>query len=243
VLVAGAAQGAPLSVFLAGWPEEGEKDDTLLAEVAEVRRVVELGRQARATSGLKLRQPLRTMVVQGIQLSDDHAGEVREELRVKELEQGEVEAEQLVVKPNLPVLGPRLGKDLAAVRAALDAGDFERIDGGFRAAGHELAPEDVLVERRGKEGWALASEAGVTVALDTRLDDELLLEGRVLDLIHQLNLKRREAGLELTDRIAVTLPSGDADLVERHGDWIKAEVLAVSLEANGGASDPQISKA
>jgi isoleucyl-tRNA synthetase len=243
VLVAGAAQGAPLSVFLAGWPEEDERDDALLAEVADVRRVVELGRQARATSGLKLRQPLRSMVVQGVELSDEHAGEVREELRVKELRQGEVEAEQLVVKPNLPVLGPRLGKDLAAVRAALDSGDFERIDGGFRAAGHELAPEDVLVERRGKEGWALASEAGVTVALDTRLDDELLLEGRVLDLIHQLNLKRREEGLELTDRIVVTLPAGDADLVEQHGDWIKAEVLAVSLEANGGASDPQISKA
>jgi isoleucyl-tRNA synthetase len=243
VLVAGAAEGAPRSVFLAGWPEVGEKDDALLAEVAEVRRVVELGRQARAASGLKLRQPLRTMVVQGVDLSDEHAEEVREELRVKDLEQGEVEAERLVVKPNLPVLGPRLGKDLAAVRAALDSGDFERIDGGFRAAGHELAPEDVLVERRGKEGWALASEAGVTVALDTRLDDELRLEGRVLDLIHELNLKRKEAGLELTDRIVVTLPAGDADLVERHGDWIKAEVLAVSLEADGDASDPEISKA
>jgi isoleucyl-tRNA synthetase len=230
-------------VFLAGWPEVGEKDEALLADVGEVRSVVELGRQARAASGLKLRQPLRTMVLQGVDLSDEHAAEVREELRVKELRQGEVEAERLVVRPNLPVLGPRLGKELAAVRAALDSGDFERIDGGFRAAGHELGPEDVLVERRGKEGWALASEAGVTVALDTRLDDELVREGRVLDLIHQLNLKRREAGLELTDRIAVTLPAADADLVEQHGEWIKSEVLAVSLEANGSTTDPQITKA
>jgi isoleucyl-tRNA synthetase len=243
VLVAGPAPGAPASVFLAGWPEVGEKDEALLADVGEVRSVVELGRQARAASGLKLRQPLRTMVLQGVDLSDEHAAEVREELRVKELRQGEVEAERLVVRPNLPVLGPRLGKELAAVRAALDSGDFERIDGGFRAAGHELGPEDVLVERRGKEGWALASEAGVTVALDTRLDDELVREGRVLDLIHQVNLKRREAGLELTDRIAVTLPAADADLVEQHGEWIKSEVLAVSLEANGSTTDPQITKA
>jgi isoleucyl-tRNA synthetase len=243
VLVAGPAEAAPQSVFLAGWPGAGEIDDELLTEVAEVRRVVELGRQARATSGLKLRQPLRTLVVQGVDLSDEHAAEVREELRVRNLEQGEVDAETLVVKPNLPVLGPRLGKDLAPVRAALAAGDFEPVDGGFRVAGHDLTADDVLVERCGKEGWALASEAGITVALDTRLDDELRREGRVLDVIHQLNLKRREAGLELTDRIAVTLPAADADLVERHGDWIKSEVLAVSLEANGGTSEPQIAKA
>ncbi|HEV2713051.1 MAG TPA: DUF5915 domain-containing protein, partial [Gaiellaceae bacterium] len=182
-------------------------------------------------------------VVHGVSVSDEHVEEVREELRVKEVDQGDVEAEELVVKPNLRVLGPRLGTELAAVREALAAGDFEQIDGGFRAAGHELAGDEVLVERRGKEGWALASEGSVTVAVDTRLDDELLLEGRVLDLIHQLNVKRREAGLELTDRIAVTLPASDADLVEQYGDWIKAEVLAVSLEANGSASDPQISKA
>jgi isoleucyl-tRNA synthetase len=129
------------------------------------------------------------------------------------------------------------------VRAALAAGEFEQVDGGFRVAGHELTPDEVLIEHRGKEGWALASEGGVTVALDTQLDDELRVEGRVLDLIHQLNLKRREAGLELTDRIVVTLPADDADLIERHGDWIKAEVLAVSLEANGGTSDLEISKA
>jgi isoleucyl-tRNA synthetase len=141
------------------------------------------------------------------------------------------------------VLGPKLGGELGAVRAALAAGEFEQSNGGFRVAGHELGPDEVLVERRGKEGWELASEEGVTVALDTRLDDELVLEGRVLDLIHRLNSMRREAGLELTDRIAVTLPAGDADLVEQHGEWIKSEVLAVTIEADGGSTEPQIAKA
>jgi isoleucyl-tRNA synthetase len=243
VLVRGPVEGAPESVHLAGWPEPGARDQALLDEVAATRRVVELGRQARSASGLKLRQPLRRLVVQGVSLSDEHAAEVREELRVKELEQGEVEAEELVVRPNLPVLGPKLGGELGAVRAALAAGEFEQSNGGFRVAGHELGPEEVLVERRGKEGWELVSEDGVTVALDTRLDDELVLEGRVLDLIHRLNSMRREAGLELTDRIAVTLPEGDADLLEQHGEWIKDEVLAVSIEADGGAAEPQISKA
>ncbi|HXV02542.1 MAG TPA: isoleucine--tRNA ligase [Gaiellaceae bacterium] len=243
VLVRGSVEGAPESVHLAGWPDPGDPDQALLGEVAETRRVVELGRQARSASGLKLRQPLRRLIVQGARLSDEHVTEVREELRVKEVEQGEVEAEELVVRPNLPVLGPKLGGELGAVRAALAAGEFEQSNGGFRVAGHELGPDEVLVERRGKEGWELVSEDGVTVALDTRLDDELLLEGRVLDLIHRLNSMRREAGLELTDRIAVTLPVGDADLLEQHAEWIKNEVLAVSIEADGGSTEPQIEKA
>jgi isoleucyl-tRNA synthetase len=243
VLVAGPCEDAPDSVHLAGWPEAGEWDQSLLDEVAETRRVVELGRQARSASGLKLRQPLRTLVVQGAELSGDHVAELREELRVKEVEQGEVEAEELVVRPNLPLLGPKLGKDLGPVRAALAAGEFEQVNGGFRVAGHDLRPEEVLVERRGKEGWELVSDGGVTVALDTRLDDELLLEGRVLDLVHLLNSMRREAGLELTDRIAVTLPAGDAELLEQHGDWIKGEVLAVSIDTDGGSSEPRIAKA
>jgi isoleucyl-tRNA synthetase len=242
VLVSGPSEDASESVFLAGWPEAGAQDEALLAEVAEVRRVVELGRQARAGSGLKLRQPLRRLIVHGASLSDEHAAEVREELRVKEIEQGEVEAEELVVKPNLPVLGPRLGKELGIVRSALLAGEYEQIDSGFRVAGHELGPEDVLVERRGKEGWTLASDEGVTVALDTRLDKELLLEGRVLDLIHQLNLKRKEAGLELTDRIVVTLPASDAELLA-HEEWIKNEVLATEIRVDGGSAEPQIAKA
>ena len=72
---------------------------------------------------------------------------------------------------------------------------------------------------------------GLTVALDLALDDDLLREGRVYELIHTVNTLRKESGLELTDRIVVTLPASDADLVERHGEWIKSEVLAVSIEA------------
>ena len=73
------------------------------------------------------------------------------------------------MKPNLPVLGPKLGKELGAVRAALEAGDFEQLDGGrFRAAGHELEPEEVLVERRGKEGWAVAGAGRRSRSRSTR---------------------------------------------------------------------------
>jgi isoleucyl-tRNA synthetase len=204
--------------------------------------VVALGHQARAASRLKLRQPLRRLVVEGAPRAASHADELREELSVKEIEFGHVEATELHVKPHLPVLGPRLGKELGAVRAALAAGEFEQLEGGgFRVLGHELGPDEVLVERSGMEGWAVASDEGVTVALETSLDAELELEGRVYDLIHTINSMRRDQGLELTDRIAVTLPQLDADLVERHADWIKAEVLAVSLETDG-VEAPEIAK-
>jgi len=241
-LVADPCDDAPRSVFLALWPERDEHpDESLLAEMAEVRRVVELGRQARSGSNLKHRQPLRRLVVQGAGLAAGHADEIREELRVKEVEFGRVEAAERRVKPNLPVLGPKLGKELSAVREALAAGEFEELPGGaIRAAGHELAPDEVLIERSGRAGWALAAAGELVVALSTELDDELRLEGRVLDLIHELNGMRREAGLELTDRIAVTLPDGHADLLT-HEDWIKDEVLAVSVEA-GPAAEPQIAK-
>jgi isoleucyl-tRNA synthetase len=232
----------PPSVHLAGWPDVPLPDEHLLEEVAEVRRVVGLGHQVRAASQLKLRQPLRRLVVEGAPLAAAHAVELREELRVKEVVFGPVEATELHVKPHLPALGPRLGKELAAVREALSAGDFEQLEGGgFRVLGHDLGPDDVLVERSGKEGWAVASEEGVTVALDTTLDAELELEGRVYDLIHTLNGMRKEQGLELTDRITVTLPQADADLIDLHAEWIKREVLAVSLETDGVA-EPQIAK-
>jgi isoleucyl-tRNA synthetase len=205
--------------------------------------VVELGRKARDAARIKHRQPLRRLVVQGARLAEGHAGEIGEELRVKEVEFGDVEAQELLVKPHLPALGPKLGAELGAVRAALAAGEFEELaDGGFRAAGHELGPDEVLVERRGREGWAVASDAGVTVALDTSLDDELRLEGQVLDLIHLLNSMRKQAGLELTDRITVTLPEDLAHLLA-HEDWIKSEVLAVAIETDGTGGEPTIAKA
>ena len=227
------AEGAASSVFLAGWPRETTPDRKLLDEVGDVRRVVELGRQARAQAGVKLRQPLRSLVVEGAAAARPHAGEIADELRVVDVSFGQVDASEQRVKPNLPVLGPKLGRDLAAVRAALDAGDFVALPGGgFEAAGHVLAPDEVLVERRGKEGFAVASSDGVTVALDVRLDEELALQGRVYDLIHEANSLRRESGLELTDRIALTIPERDADLLARR-DWIARETLATSVEAAG----------
>jgi isoleucyl-tRNA synthetase len=233
VLVRAPCEAAPASVHLAGWPEERDLDEELLAEVADVRRVVGLGHKARQAAGFKVQQPLRALVVEGAGRAEAQAAEIRDELRVKDVHFGAVDSE-LLVKPNLPVLGPKLGRELGAVREALREGAFEELDRGrFRAAGHELEPDEVLVERAGKDGWAIAAEDGVTVAIDTHVDEELDRERRVYELIRQVNALRKQSGLELSDRISLTIPSRDADLLV-HGDWIRSETLATSLEVGRG---------
>ena len=237
-LVAGACDGAPDSVHLAGWPEVVEPDDQLLAEVAELREVVELGGQARAEENVKLRQPLRRASVYGSEVAGRHVEEIKEELRVKEVVLLDEAPVRFSYKPNLPVLGPKLGPRLRDVKAALEGGQFEQLGNGrIRAAGQELGPDELLVEREREPGWAHSER--FSVGLDLELDDELVREGRVYDLIHALNALRKKRGLDLTDRIVITLPQSDADLAERHGDWIKAETLAVELRVDGAALDIQ----
>jgi isoleucyl-tRNA synthetase len=201
----------------------------LLAEVAEVRTVVTLGRKARDEARLKHRQPLQRLVVAGAVRAAPHADEIAEELRVRAVEFGEVEASELRVKPNLPVLGPKLGGALREVREHLARGEFEELEGGrFRVGDHVLEPDEVLVERVGVPGWSVVSEDGVTVALDTALDDDLLLEGRLLDVTHTVNLLRKEVGLDVTDRIKLRVPDGE--VVRVYGERLAAETLAVSVE-------------
>jgi isoleucyl-tRNA synthetase len=237
------AEDAPVSVFLAGWPDAAAQpgDDELLAEVAEVRRVVELGRQARGDAGIKLRQPLARIVVFGAPRAAAHRDEIAEELRVQEVTFETGGATRVRFKPNLRVLGPRLGKRLPEIRRALEEGRYERDGDRIQVDGEVLGPDDVLQEQLAvHEGWVVAADGDVSVELDPALDADLELEGRVLDLIHALNGMRKDAGLELTDRIRVRLPESYAEMLH-HADRIKDEVLAVELETDGVA-EPQIEK-
>jgi isoleucyl-tRNA synthetase len=233
------------SVFLAPWPEPtGADADGLVVEIDEVRRVVRLGREARAESGLKLRQPLRRLVVQGASLAPRHVGEIRDELRVKDVEFREIEGAFVVTyRPNLPSLGRKgLGSSIPAIRAALERGEVEELPGGgYRVGEWELEGEDVLVEHTSEEGWQVAQDDGLVVALDLTLDEELRREGRVYDLTHLVNVMRKEAGLELTDRIRLALPSEYEDL-RRYEERIKEETLAVSVDF-GGSDEVSIAKA
>jgi len=233
-LVVGVCADAPESVFLAGWPQPGQIDDRLVIDMAAVRKVVDLGRKTRAQSKLKLRQPLRKLLVEGADGIERYLPEIADELRVKEVSLEQIETSGLRVKPNFPVVAPRLGSSMPLVKKALDAGEFRSLDNGrFEVIGFVLEPGDVIVERLEKAGWEVASESGVTVALDTTLDDELRRESRVYELIHLVNTQRKEAGFGLSDRIRLSLPASDKDLLG-YSDWIATEVLAVSVEVGPG---------
>jgi isoleucyl-tRNA synthetase len=183
------------------------------------------------------------LCVRGATVAASHADEIAEELRVKEVgfDQGPVVTVQLL--PNLRRLGPRLGAKLPEVRAALRRGDVAPLEGGrLRAAGEVLEPDEVIRgERVAVEGWAIAEDVGISVAFDTTLDDELRREGRVLDLIHAVNAMRKSAGPELTDRIVVTLPRAEEDLLA-YQDRIASEVLAREIAVDDVA-EPEIAKA
>jgi isoleucyl-tRNA synthetase len=229
-LVGAVCPDAPESIFLAGWPEAGTIDDELVNSVAAVRQIVDLGRRARANVQIKTRQPLRTLVVEGAQELDGHLDEIADELRVKQVTQQPIETTGLRVKPNFRAVARRLGASMPLVKNALDAGEFLELDGGrFAVLDFVLEPDEVFVERLEKEGWEVVGDDGLTVALDTTLDDELLREGRVYELIHEVNSMRKKLGFGLSDRIVLSLPSSDADLLE-YRDWIAREVLAVSID-------------
>jgi isoleucyl-tRNA synthetase len=219
--------------------------------MAVVRHVVGLGRVARKSAGLRVRQPLARMlvVVQGAQEREAlvrHQGDLLEELNVKVVELLDSSATLLSyrVKPNLRLLGPRLGKQLPALRAALEnldprvAGEVARavaagatVTLSFDAGSLMLAPDELLVESAALAGYAVAQEGGVQVALDATITEELRREGLARDLVRAVQEARKNAGLALADRIALQLDGADdlSQVLAEWGRYIQSETLAETL--------------
>jgi isoleucyl-tRNA synthetase len=236
------APGAEASVHLEAYPKEQAErlDEDLERRMRAARRVVELGRAARASAGVKTRTPLPKLIVVFDANDRDHgaldsrselAEIVKDELNVKAIEVRDA-AEGLVkesVRPDLKVLGPKLGKDLPRVRQALADGRYERRDGTIRVEGFELSDTEVLITHEGAPGHAVGRDAGAIVALETKLTPELELEGLARELAHHLNNMRKDAGLDISDRIALRYSGPIARAFARYGDFIKQEALATSL--------------
>ena len=233
------------SVHLSDWPEAGrDVDRTLASEMDVGRRLVGLGRAARTEARVRVRQPLRRALLlhPGAELSDDVRREVADELNVKVLEDVESLAGLMswTVVPNFKALGPRLGPRVNQVKQALAAAAGSELkqaldeQGFIEVAGERLGPDDVEVRAREHEDFALAQEGAWAVAIDLDLDDALRLEGTARELVRALNDLRRVVGLALSDRIELCLDVSSAPrsaaAVDAHRDWIKGEVLAVSLE-------------
>jgi isoleucyl-tRNA synthetase len=239
----------PDSVHLRDFPapDPALADVDLEASMDAVRLTVELGRAARAQAKAKVRQPLRRAVVVANDAEraaiEARAGLVLAELNVKELDFVSEEADLVsyAVKPNYRALGPRFGKRMPQVAAAVEALDPQHVaavmgDGGeigINVDGdeHTLSPEEVSLSLQPLDGYEVEAEAGHAVALQLELDDELRQEGLAREIVHAVQNARKAAGLDISDRIALAL-GGDAELLaaaRAHEPYIAAEVLAISV--------------
>jgi len=237
------------SVHHCAWPvvDSSAVNAVLLEQMALTRQVTSLGLGARSSVHLKVRQPLAKALVHvhdGPEaLSDAFTAIVADELNVKAL-QFVAEEETLLhfeVLPNSKLLGPRFGAQFPRVRAALaalnPAAVVHQVQAGMSvaltvdSAEIALTPEEVLIRTHPAAGLAVATDRGVTVAVDTVVTPELHTEGLARELVRRIQVMRKEAGFNIEDRITTySLAEGAlADAVSTWGAYIKAETLSLDL--------------
>ncbi len=250
--------GSEPSVHLCDWPQPGAARDLgLETAMATARQTVRLGLAARGQAKIKLRQPLREAVVVAAgperEAIERLAAVVEDELNVQSLRFVD-NSDQLgtyQLKANYRTLGPRFGKRMPAVAAAVAALDPAHVAATLRDGGsvgvvidgddHPLGSDDLLLAMAPLDGYQLESEGSHAVALDLQLDDELLRRGLAREVIHAVQSARKQAGLAVEDRISLQL-SGDAGLVaaaREHQQLIADEALATTIavtDALDGAS-------
>ena len=252
-LARSADKNACESVHLCDWPEADEDaiDHDLLERMALAQQIAALGRSARSTSNIKLRQPLaRARVHAGPRAVElgALADLVTDELNVKALEfveqEGDLVEYEIGLLPN--ILGPKYGKRFPVLRRAvaskspaetralarqLQAGlgvTVELDDGGPAV---DLDPEEVEVRTHGREGYAVAEDKGVIVAVDVTLSPELVREGLARDLVRRIQALRKEADFQLDDRIITYYDTSEelATVFDEWAGYIQAETLSVEL--------------
>jgi len=240
---------APESVHLCDWPvaDEAKIDPRLAEETRLVMRVASLGRAARARAALKVRQPLAELFVAVASEMEAHALErhapvLLDELNVKKLRVVRDQADFLrfEVRPNLKLLGQRYGKGVQDIQRALQSMPEHDLNAIARAAsdgrtvevaGRTLAPEELLIAGREKEGFASAEEGGIVVIVSTELTPELEREGLAREVVHRIQNLRKEAGFEIADRIR-TWYDGDETVraaIQAFARYVRDETLSVEL--------------
>ena len=242
-------KNAPISVHLADFPTANEAwiDPALEDNMEVVLEVVTLGRAARNAANIKNRQPVGQMYVKAAhELPDFFVKIIEDELNIKEVIFRDDMSDFLAyhVKPNFHVLGPKVGKQMGAVKKALEASDGAAVKDALAGDGSytlhlpdgdvTVTAEDVEVTVSQRDGYNCQSYGGVTVALSTTLTEALIEEGFVREIISKVQTMRKECGLEVTDHIALDL-SGNPRLVEiarRNEAFIREITLADSLSCD-----------
>jgi isoleucyl-tRNA synthetase len=249
--------GSMGSVHLTDWPAAPARDLALEDAMATAREAVALGLRARAGAKVGLRRPLREAVVVAAGRERESLEElgdiVGEELNVKSLRFVD-EADELGsydLKPNYRALGPRFGKHMPQVAAAVAALDADHAAVALREGrtvginvdghDHELAADDLLVGLQPLDGFQVEREGGHAVALDLAMDDELRREGWAREVVRAIQNARKESGLEVSDRIALKL-GGDGEILEavrEHEELVAGEVLALEVSYDADSAGAQ----
>ncbi|MDD6194593.1 MAG: isoleucine--tRNA ligase [Lachnospiraceae bacterium] len=248
-LVRSSDASAPESIHLCDFPVVEEKyiDKELEANMAELLKIVVMGRACRNAANIKNRQPIGQMYIKAEKALPEYFVEIiADELNVKKADFTEDVSSftTYTFKPQLRTVGPKYGKFLKGIQEALASIDGNKAMAELKANGAiklaevdesvELTEEDLLITMTQMEGYITESDQDVTVVLDTNLTEELLEEGFVRELVSKIQTMRKEAGFEVMDQIAVTYQGSDkvAGIFERNGDAISKEVLAVSVSAS-----------
>lgn len=243
----------PESVHLCEWPKADSAliDSDLSFRMGVALKVVNMGRAARMAAQLKVRQPLSLVLVAADEARKEAlsslADVVRDELNVKRLEFADSASDLVtyVIKPNYRTLGPRFGKAMPQVAAAVQGLDGARVVKRLQAdlpveitvdgKTYELAKDDLTVETVHKPGFVVEQEGDLVVALATELTPELVREGLARELVHHIQNTRKAAGFQIEDRIHVWIAGGEeiGQMLAEHGDYVRREILGVSLVWNG----------
>jgi isoleucyl-tRNA synthetase len=247
-----ASYSAAESVHLCDYPtgDAAAIDEALSVRMNLVREIASLGRAARNTANLKVRQPLAKVEVVLADTAhqrwlEEHADLIAEELNVKAVEfttHGEEYISYSVV-PNFKRLGPRLGKNMPAAKKLLADADAGKLLSELKTAEKvqlklpdgsaiELDNEDIEVRLAAKEGWAAAQGKGCVVVLATELTPDLIAEGLARDVVRIIQDRRKEIGCQYTDRIKIGLVTESAELaeaIEKFREYISQETLAVKV--------------
>ena len=244
---------APKSVHLCSFPEAESKyiDKKLEDGMEEVLDIVVLGRAARNAGNLKNRQPLAEMVVvtnRNIELSEEERAIVLDELNIKSFRFAD-DADKYIsykLKPQLKTLGPKYGKKLGAISSFLSTCNAKEVVNAVKNGGtYEIADLDVVLKQedlqiftQSANGYVAAEDKGITVALDTRLTEELMFEGVEREIVSKIQNMRKDAGFEVTDRIEVYYKAeGRAEKVLKNGGFAK-DVLAEKIAEGDYTSLP-----
>ncbi|MCQ2267175.1 MAG: isoleucine--tRNA ligase [Bacteroidaceae bacterium] len=231
--------------------------DTQLEEwMGRTQKVCSMALSLRKKEKIGVRQPLQQIAIPVTDASMKEGLEylqriILEEVNLKGVTFVEGQMIEKKVKPNFRVMGKKFGKQMKAAAAVVEDLSQEQIaqlEGGVlpievEGTAYELTREDVDFLAEDMPGWSVASEGTLTVALDITITPELKLEGDARDIVRSIQTLRKSSGLEITDRINLTLPAASREAAEAFRDYITTQVLAVNLDFAEGIDGPQIVKA